>query len=616
MSFGLRAVLARPGKYLIGLLCAASFGLGGAATAVTPAEPDFLEAEQAFKMTARALNARTVELRFEVADGYYLYRDRIQVSAVLGAEALAQELKPQFPNALKKADPQFGDSQVYRGTLVLPVALDLQASASREFNVSVKAQGCADAGLCYPPFTRTASLTLPLQVAQITKANAPVNLPVDESTRIGQLLQTSTNTPLVLLSFLGFGLLLAFTPCVFPMLPILSSIVVGQGAGISKKRALVLSAAYVLGMAVTYTAAGVAAGLSGTLLSAAFQNPWVLGSFAVVFVVLALSMFGLYELQLPASLQTRLSASADAKKRGSLGGVVAMGALSALIVGPCVAAPLAGALLYIAQTGDALLGGAALFCMALGMGLPLLAVGVATRSVLPRAGAWMEAVKKGFGVMLLGVALWIVSPVLPMAATMLLLAVLLLFTGVFLHALDSLPHNANSWQRVGKGAGVLAVVTSLALLVGVLSGSRELLQPLAAVRAANAGSSVAAAANHQQGPRFETVRSLAELDVKVANANRPVMLDFYADWCTSCKEMEHLTFSDARVRARLAQLQLLQVDVTANTDADKALLKRFKLFGPPGIVLLEPGSARELQRVVGYQGADDFVQVLDRVIAR
>lgn len=571
-------------------------------------EPNFLEPEQAFQMSARPLDAHTVEIRFKTADGYYLYRDKFRFSAD-GGTVLGQA---QLPGAARKVDPQFGETLVYRGELVVPIAV---ASTTGPFTLSVKTQGCADAGLCYPPFTRTASILLPQGGAlggaqRATNSSAasltqPGGAPVDEPDRIGSLL-AQRSLPLILASFFGFGLLLAFTPCVFPMIPILSGLIVGHGSQISKRRALILSLAYVLGMAVTYTLAGVAAGLSGTLMSAALQNAWVLGGFALVFVVLSLSMFDFYQLQLPASLQGRLTASAN-KQGGSLAGVALMGALSALIVGPCVAAPLAGALLYIAQTRDAALGGAALFSMALGMGAPLVLVGVAARSALPRAGAWMEGVKKAFGVMLLGVAVWLVSPVVPPVATMLALAALLLFSGIYLHALDPLPADASGWRRFWKGSGVMAALAGAALFIGALAGSRDPLQPLAALRGSASDSQASAV-------KFERVRSVAELEARLASADRPVMLDFYADWCISCKEMERGTFTDSRVRGRLDRMLLIQADVTGNTEHDKALLKRFSLFGPPGMVFFAPGKTSELRRVVGYQAADEFAKVLDAAL--
>lgn len=572
------------------------------------AEPDFLEPEQAFPLTVKAVDATHLEVRIAIADGYYVYKNKLKLAADQGVILE----KPDFPTPKVKTDAHFGEVETYRGELVLPVS---HSVSQKPFELTVTTQGCADAGLCYPPITRTVSVdgagdapasATPASRVQIEANSIPASAE-DESSQIGALLKGS-NLPLILISFFGFGLLLAFTPCVFPMIPILSGIIVGHGANITKKRALVMSCAYVLGMAVAYTLAGVAAGLSGTLLSSALQNAWVLGCFGLVFVALSFSMFGFYELQLPASLQSRLSDSAN-RQGGSLIGVTLMGTLSALIVGPCVAAPLAGALLYIAQTGDALLGGLALFTMALGMGAPLIVVGVAARSALPKAGGWMEGVKKAFGVLLLGVAVWLVSPVVPPVVTMLAIAALLIFSGIFLHALDPLPTHASGWQRFWKGTGAMAVLMGGSMLVGTLAGSRDLLQPLAVLRAE------AAAPQLAKDVSFKRVRNLAELDQVVKTADRPVMVDFYAEWCVSCKEMEHQTFTDPAVRLRLDKTVIVQVDVTANSDDDKALLKRFGLFGPPGIVFLEGGEkSREVQRVIGFQDADKFARVLDKVL--
>jgi thiol:disulfide interchange protein DsbD len=376
---------------------------------------------------------------------------------------------------------------------------------------------------------------------------------------------------------------------------------------VTHARAFTLSLAYVLGMAVTYAAAGVGAGLSGTLLSAALQNAWVLGGFALVFVALALSMFGFYELQLPSAIQSRLSETAN-KRGGSLGAIALMGALSALIVGPCVAAPLAGALLYIAQTKDAWLGGWALFALALGMGAPLLAVGVFSRSFLPKTGPWMNAVNRFFGVLLLATALWLVSPVLPGWLAMLGWAALLIVPAIYMHALDPLPHGASGWKKLWKGVGVALLIAGGAVLVGLLGGARDPLQPLSFLRSAGG-----AAVSH--APAFERVKSVAELDARLKSAGRPVMLDFYADWCVSCKEMEKLTFADAKVAAQMKNLLLLQADVTANNEDDKALLKRFGLFGPPGIIFFDAkGTERPELRVVGYQPPEQFLPTVERAL--
>jgi thiol:disulfide interchange protein DsbD len=408
----------------------------------------------------------------------------------------------------------------------------------------------------------------------------------------------------VMAVFFGAGLLLTFTPCVLPMVPILSGIIVGEGRKVTRRRALLDSLAYVLGMAVTYTAIGIGAALSGSLFSAALQNAWVLGAFAAVFVVLALSMFGFYELQLPSGWHSHFTEMSNRLSGGHWSAVVLMGMLSAAIVSPCVVAPLAGALLYIGQTRDTLLGGAALFSMAIGMGAPLVLVGVSEGMLLPKAGHWMKAVKQFFGVLLLAVAIWISAPVVPVAVQMLLWAALLVGSGVFLRALEPLPQEASGWTRLWKALGVLALLVGVAQGVGALSGARDPLRPLAGV--------FAESPEARQPLRFEPVKTLADLDARLKTAGKPAMLDFYADWCVSCKEMERFTFSDPQVQARLAGMLLLQADVTANNAQDKALLKRFRLFGPPGIVFFdEKGREIEGLRVIGYQPPEKFMKSLD-----
>ncbi|MFC5302160.1 protein-disulfide reductase DsbD [Azospira restricta] len=563
---------------------------------------EFLDPLVAFKPTAKAVDGQTAEVRFAIAKGYYLYRDKFRFKAEPESTALGSA---QYAPGKMKKDDLFGDVEVYFKEAVIRVPVERNSSGPLPLTLKVTSQGCADGGICYPPQVQTVSLTLPDPAT--TPAAPPLNAAAtgDESGQIAQLLKDAGFWAIVA-SFFGFGLLLSLTPCVFPMIPILSGIIVGSGHQVSHARAFALSLAYVLGMAVTYAAAGVAAGMTGTLLSAALQNAWVLGSFALVFVVLSFSMFGFYELQLPTFLQSRMSEEAAHLKGGSLPGVTAMGALSALIVGPCVAAPLAGALLYIGQTGDAVLGGIALFVMALGMGAPLLVVGATAKSALPKSGPWMEAVKKAFGVLLLATAVWMVSPVLPVAVQMLAWALLLIVPAIYMHALDPLPAHATGWHRLWKGVGIAMVVAGAAMLVGALSGAKDPLQPLGNFR----GAAAPAEAKHLT---FARVRTLAELDERLRTAGRPVMLDFYADWCVSCKEMERFTFSDARVQQRLADTLLLQVDVTANSDEDKALLKRFNLFGPPGIIFFDRGG-REIDglRVVGFQNADAFLKTLAR----
>jgi thiol:disulfide interchange protein DsbD len=397
------------------------------------------------------------------------------------------------------------------------------------------------------------------------------------------------------LAFLAFGLLLSFTPCVLPMVPILSSIIVGEGDTGNRRRGLLLSVTYSLGMAIVYTALGVAAGLAGEGLAGALQNPWVLGTFAILMAGLSLSMFGFYELQVPAALQNKLSTVSNRQSSGKLAGVFIMGAISALIVGPCVAAPLAAALVYISQSRDVVIGGSALFAMAVGMSVPLILVGVSAGALLPKAGVWMDSVKRFFGVLMLAVGWWLVSPVLPGAAQMVGWAALFIGYGMYLLL--------NSGQWVAKSVGLVFAVLGVAQLVGVVSGARDPLAPLAHLGGGKA---------HEAPLAFQRVKTVQQLDAVLAQTGgKTAMLDFYADWCVSCKEMEKLTFVDPQVRAKLAGSLLLQVDVTANDADDKAMLKRFGLFGPPGIILFDKqGKEIAGARVIGFQDATKFAASL------
>ncbi|MBI2752230.1 MAG: protein-disulfide reductase DsbD [Betaproteobacteria bacterium] len=568
-------------------------------------------------MQARALDAANVEVRFAIADGYYMYREKFRFA--LEDPGRAKLGTPEFPRGEKKKDEFFGEVETYRKQVAIRLPVE---GAADTLKLVVTSQGCADIGVCYVPMQTKATVKLAAFEGPGSSVLAPGGGPgltpapfsVDPRPHFSlwasdldvAALFESGSFWVVLASFLGFGLLLAFTPCVLPMIPILSGIIVGEGRTLGKLRALLLSVSYVLGMAIAYAAAGVAAAYSGSLIAAALQNAWVLGAFALVFVWLALSMFGFHELQLPAFIHDRLHAAHGTLEGGRIASVAAMGVLSAVIVSPCVAAPLAGALLYISQTRDVLLGGAALFAMALGMGVPLVAVGVSEGALLPKSGAWMKSVKKFFGVLLLAVAIWIVSPVLPAMAMMLAWAALLVGSGVFLRAIDPLPADVHDAVRLAKAAGIIALVAGVALMVGALAGSRDPLRPLAGLMNAEAPGA--------RPVRFERVASVDALDERLRSAGRPVMLDFYADWCVSCKEMEAFTFSDPRVQAKFASMLLLRADVTANNDADKLLLKRFSLFGPPGIIFFD-AQGREIKglRVIGYQSADRFLQTLEKM---
>ncbi len=602
------------------------------------AADNFLDPAIAFRFDARMADAKTVEVRYQIAEGYYMYRERFAFRAT-GASLGT----PEIPPGKVKYDETFQkDVETYKNTLVIRIPVE----GGGPFTLTAASQGCADAGLCYPPQEHTAQLAggggaspqpaLPIganappvsgsplssqpsmDIAPAAPPAAPASAPASSVTTApatAPALQGAAGSPqapsdlstiaavlgggsllAIVPAFILLGLGLAFTPCVLPMVPILSSIIVGEGKDVPRSRGFILSVTYSLGMAIVYTGLGIAAGLIGEGLAAALQNPWVLGSFALLIVAMSLSMFGFYELQLPTALQSRLASASGRQSGGKLAGVFAMGAISALIVGPCVAAPLAGALVYISQTRDVFIGGAALFAMAVGMSIPLLLVGVSAGSLLPRAGAWMESVKRLFGVLMLAMALWLVSPVLPPVVQMLGWAALLLGSGFYLLRKHS------HWASMAAGA-VFALLGAMQL-VGAASGGRDALAPLAHLTGGA----------HQE-LAFKRVKTVAQLDEVLANTGgKTAMLDFYADWCVSCKEMEKLTFVDPAVQAKLANTVLLQVDVTANDADDKAMLKRFGLFGPPGIILFD-AQGKEIpdSRVIGYQDAGKFLGSLQRL---
>lgn len=586
---------------------------------------DFLEPEKAFQVTARAADDRHIEVLFVAAPGYYLYREQLKFEA-----PAAQLGTAELPPGKVKFDETFRKNvETYRGELRVQVPV-VQAPAV--FRMKVMSQGCADQGLCYPPMPTILEARLTgfggngdVRVIARGEAAQQVSLEAAGAVGSGSAAPTRMGAPAAaddgsalegvlrsgsfwraVLVFFGAGLLLSLTPCVLPMLPILSSIIVGQKqVPVTRARGLALAGSYALGMAIVYTLFGVAAGLAGEGLAAALQTPLVLSGFALMLVVLSLSMFGVYELQLPSALTERLAATSQRLKGGSAAGVFAMGGLSALIVSPCVAAPLAGALVYLSHTRDVWLGGAALFALAMGMSVPLLLVGASAGALLPKAGPWMEGVKRFFGLLLLAVAMWLVQPVLPAAAVLLGWGVLLALSAALLWPrADARRHAATAVFR-GAAAGVLAVLAVLQL-VGAAIGGRDPLQPLAGVW----GTPQAAAAAPLD---FRPIHSVAELDAALAAAKGPVMLDFYADWCVSCKEMERFTFSDPAIHRRLQQATLLKADVTANSAEDRALLRRFTLFGPPATLFFaaQGGELREL-RLVGFQDAARFGRTLEQ----
>jgi thiol:disulfide interchange protein DsbD len=603
-----------------------SLGLG--------AEDDILPAEEAFRFSADVAGPDQLQLTWDIAAGTYLYSHTLELALADGQDvAIASFERPA--GEIKKdsilPDGSVGDVEVYHDRVDLKLPLLRGSSAPTDVTLIAKYQGCAEIGICYPPQTQKVTLSLPealvtavlptagaatpdatsagLSAAPSAGAQPGVDEPVSEQDRIASVLANS-GIWVIIAAFFGFGLLLAFTPCVFPMIPILSGIIAGQGPDITTRKAFVLSLVYVLAMALTYTVVGVLAGLFGANLQAAFQNPWVLTSFALIFVLLALSMFGFYELQLPSSFQSKLAEISNKQEGGTLIGVAIMGLLSALIVGPCVAPPLFGALIYISQTGDALLGGVALFALSMGMGAPLIAIGTSAGKLLPRAGAWMDAVKAVFGVALLGVAIFMLERILPPAVAMLLWGLLLICSAVYMGALTQLPAGSSGWSKLWKGLGVFLLIYGALMLLGAAAGGKDTVQPLRGLAVGGGGGAAAEAS-------FTRVKTVEDLDREIAKAGalgKPVMLDFYADWCVTCKELERYTFSDPAVIEEMNRFVLLKADVTANDDDDQALMQgRFGIPGPPAILFFDT-SGNELKgyRMVGFKPADAFVEHLRR----
>ena len=601
------------------------------------ASDGLLRPEEAYIPMVLSASTTQLELLWTIEDGYYIYRDKL--SYHLSPDAAPLPLLERTEGVVEH-DEFFGDVAVNRGEARALVALDGSLASGDDGVLTVAYQGCAEIGVCFPPSVvevpfvvdsvgQTPAVTaalIPTETAGINNAQTgnTGTVMVAEHDRLTGMLADS-NLWLSVGTFFLLGVLLAFTPCVLPMIPILSTLIVGQrgedGGAIGSGRAFRLSAVYVLVMASTYAIAGVLVALSGKNVQIWLQSPIVLSLFAALFVLFALAMFGLFQFQMPQAIQSRLTAASNAQKGGGYRGVVTMGFLSTLIVGPCVTAPLAGALLYIADTGDAWVGGAALFALGLGMGAPLLLIGTSAATLVPKAGAWMERIKQGFGILMLGMAIWMLSRFISAEATALLAGLLVLGTGVWLGAADKLDSGASGWARTAKGAGLAVALYGVAILLGTLAGGSSLTQPLAVYTGGpgnlvGTGSSVTAA--EDAGLVFQRIKSIEDLDRVVAAASsegRSVMLDFYADWCISCKEMEHFTFTDQRVKDSLEGVILVQADVTANDDIDKALLERFRLFAPPAIIFYGPaGNEIPEARVVGFVKAERFSAHVDAVL--
>lgn len=570
-------------------------GLLGVVVAPSYAEEDFLPPEKAFRVSARLLDAKSIEINFQIAEGYYLYRERFAFKAE-GA-SLGE---PDVPHGKIKFDPNFEkDVETFRQQLLVLVPVN----GSGNFTFTVGYQGCSDKGLCYAPTEtsfRLSNLTTNEGVSASSDTQAD-NAVVEQETHgeVGRIQASlaSGKLSLILPLFFLLGLGLSLTPCVLPMVPILSFIIVGEGAQTSRQRGFILSLFYALGMAFVYTALGIAAGLLGEGLAAALQKPWLLTSFAVLIAIMSLAMFDVYQLQMPSSLQLLLTKMSERQKGGKLAGVFIMGALSALIVGPCVAAPLAGALLYISQTRNVIIGGSALFVMAMGMSVPLLLLGLSAGTLLPRAGQWMKVVKPLFGALMLALALWMVASLIPSWVLMAGWGLLAIAYGIFVLVSGYL-----GWFP--KIFGVLFVLLGVAQWMGIATGSDNPFAPWSNLRG-----------ERTHKTEFKKIKTVDELDQALASADgKVVMLDFYADWCVSCIEMEKLTFTEPAVKQAMNEMLLLQADVTANDADDKALLKRFSLFGPPGIIFFNPDGQEILQaRVIGFKSADIFLQRLQQV---
>ncbi|HHQ14684.1 MAG TPA: protein-disulfide reductase DsbD, partial [Chromatiales bacterium] len=566
-------------------------------TAVTD-EP--LPVEQAFRPSVEVLNPFRIAVDWVIAPGYYLYRDSLKVTSIGGQAVTGPAV---LPAGESHRDEHFGDTRIFRDSVRIEVPLTRPTPDAGPVKLRLDFQGCKEDSICYPPGAITLATELP--AASVSDQPAPRSTPAEpvaEQDRLSQLILTG-NIVWVLATFTGLGLLLAFTPCVLPMVPILSGIIAGQGKDVTTGRAFTLSLTYVLGMAFTYTLAGAAVAAAGGQLQAALQKPWIIIAVAGLFVALALAMFGVYELQMPAFIRNRVNATGTHQRTGSFIGTAIMGALSALVVTTCVAPPLVASLTVIASAGDVTRGALSLFAMSIGMGIPLLVVGTSAGRLLPKAGTWMNTIKGAFGFMMLGLAIWMLERLLPGPVTLALWGVLLFVTATFMGAFTSLGPDSGVAARLGKSFGLIAALYAIALLIGAMTGASDPLRPLAL-------SSVAGSTAERSELEFRRVKTVAELQqalVRASQQGQPAMLDFYADWCVSCKEMERYTFTDPGVHQALSGVLLLQADVTANDDEDQALLQHFGIFGPPSIIFFGPdGQERAGYRVVGEMPAAEF----------
>ncbi len=573
-------------------------------------QPEFLDPDKAFIVSAKAVSENVIIVQWQIAEGYYLYKDKFQFS-LSGNDLAIADVK--LPEGKLKNDPDFGSVLVNYHNVDAQLTIQRKDAVASTVDLLVKYQGCKEDVLCYPPVSKTLAINF-IESALAESSAAIVGISETEELSEQDTIAEHLSDDGVLkniLIFFGFGLLLALTPCVFPMIPILSGIIVGQGSSITTLRSFYMSLTYVLAMALTYAVLGVIAGSFELNLQAASQNIWVITAFSAVFVFLAFSMFGFYELQLPSSWHSKHS-HASGKLGGTLPGVAVMGVLSAIIVGPCIAPPLAGALLYISQTGDAVLGGLVLFAMGLGMGVPLLVIGTSEGKFIPKTGVWMESIKHIFGVLMLGVAVWFMERVLPGSLALALWALLFIVTAIYMGALDR-SERQSKWQGLWRGLGLAILVYGILLMIGAASGGSNMFRPLQGLLSKDQAGEVRT--NTLSFQRIKDVDSLQSVLDQATSENKFVMLDFYADWCITCKEMEHEVFSDPGVHQMLSNVILLQADVTENDELDKALLKKFSLYGPPAILFFnKQGVEEKSHRLVGFMETEDFLKHVNEVI--
>lgn len=598
----------------------------GSGTARSGPKDEPLPVELAFPFRTALEDPFTLTVTWTIAPGYYLYRHTLGAETTSGSAQLAE---PVLPPGLPKVDEEYGDTLVFYDEVVMTVPLTRSGPEAQSLPLTIRFQGCKEDSICYPPQAVATTIDLPAATAVGAASAATPDEVAAEAAPTAESEQDllfalirDGNLFAVMAMFAGLGLLLSFTPCCLPMYPILSGIIVGHsstehgGQGIFGK-AFLLSVAFVLGMAVTYTILGAVFAAAGSQVQAVMQQPAVIIGVALLFVALSLSMFGLFELQIPASWQTKLNSISGQQRSGSFIGAGIMGIISAAVVTTCVTPPLVAALTVIARTGDVARGALALFALAIGMGIPLLAIGASAGRLIPKAGPWMVSVKAAFGLMMLAMAVWMLDRLWPGTLTLALWAVLLVIGGIFLGAFTPLDGSAPMSRKLGKGFGIVAILYGAALLVGALAGNEDALRPLKFAGSPAAGGAGLSNDEHLQFTRIKTVDDLEGAVAAAAAAGRPVVLDFYADWCVSCKEMEKYTFPNPAVRTALADAVVLQADVTAVDAADQALMRHFGIIGPPTIMFFTAdGMEQASRRIVGFKPAAEFAAHLRSVFGQ